>query len=302
MLFYDVYETLDYAVDLYSASMINQFGRSYNLDKEHMVVDRYDKIVEFLARGLDVVLNEPVAKIEYGTDGVLVTSRTGISYRGTLAIVTVPVGVLRTGSIAFHPPLPPWKQRVISGMNMGLLEKMAFEFDEPWWEAAGAIEDAFWTVKQGQRNGFKSTASEWYNLHNLLNKTVPPVLLTTPGGYFADLLEYKSDDEVVSYFLQELATIFPGVKVPQPKRFLRTFHRKDEFMRGSYFSPTVGTDPLSMPYLAEPVANRILFAGELQARCGLVMWMGVRYWSACGKAGFKFVRRAWRCSIQYGRT
>ena len=262
LLYYNVYETLDYAVDLFSASMVNQLGRSYNHDKEHMVADPYNNIVEFLGQDLDVVLNEPVSSIQYDDAGVRVTARNGKTYAGSVAIVTVPIGVLKTPILTFEPPLPPWKQRTISAMNMGLLEKIAFEFDEPWWEAAGVEEDAFWTVKQGERAGFKSTASEWYNLHNLLNKTVPPVLLTTPGGYFADYLEYSSDEEVESLFLSELQSIFPDVDVPKPKKFMRTFHRQDEFMRGSYFSPSVGTDPLSMAYLAEPVGNRVLFAGE----------------------------------------
>eukprot|EP00929_Paragymnodinium_shiwhaense_P096293 TRINITY_DN57842_c0_g1_i1.p1 TRINITY_DN57842_c0_g1~~TRINITY_DN57842_c0_g1_i1.p1 ORF type:complete len:543 (-),score=57.58 TRINITY_DN57842_c0_g1_i1:367-1995(-) len=262
LLYENVYETLSTAVDLYSASMINQFARSYNHDEEHMLADPYNKIVEFLAQGLDVVLSEPATSIEYNDRGVVVRCRSGREFLGSLAIVTLPVGVLKTTSISFSPPLPPWKQRVIANMNMGLLEKMFFEFESPWWEAAGSEEDAFWTLKRGERDGFKTTASEWYNLHNLLNKTVPPVLLTTPGGYFADMLEYEPDHVVIDLFRRELQSIFPNVTIPEPKRFVRTFHRRDEFMRGSYFSPAVGTDPLSMSYLAEPVANRLLFAGE----------------------------------------
>lgn len=262
LLFYGAYMTLDIAVDLYSASMMNEFGRSYNMDKEHMLADPYNNFVDFLAQDLDVIFNEPIRTIEYSEAGVVATSRSGRVHEGALAIVTIPIGVLKTADVSFLPPLPPWKQRAIASMNMGLLEKVALVFEEPWWENAGAEEDAFWTMKTGQRNGFKNTASEWYNLHNLLNKTVPPVLLTTPSGYFADLLEYKSDAEVIQLFRQELQSIFPHVTVPEPRRFLRTFHRQDEFMRGSYFSPSVGTDPLSMNYLAEAVANRLLFAGE----------------------------------------
>lgn len=262
LLYYNVYETLDYAQDLFVVSMINKLVSSYNFDKEYFVADPYSLIVEHLAKDVDIDLNEPVSLIEYNDEGVLVRTRSGKTYNGTVAIVTVPVGVLQTADLSFQPPLPPWKQRTISGMTMGLLDKIFFVFDEPWWEKAGAEEDAFWTVKDGERTGFKTTASEWYNLHNLLNKSVPPVLLTTPGGYFADDLEFLPDEKVVGIFVSELQKIFPEAHVPRPRKMLRTFHRRDEFMRGSYFSPRVGTDPLSMKYLAEPVAQRLFFAGE----------------------------------------
>jgi len=262
LLYFNVYMTLDIAMDLFAASMVNLLTRSYNFDKEFMVIDPYSKIVERLARDVDIVLEEPISVIEYDDDGVRIQSRSGNVYLGTVAIVTVPIGVLNTPDIMFKPPLPPWKQRTIANMDMGLLEKIAFVFDEPWWERAGAHEDAFWRVKQDEHNGFRSTASEWYNLHNLLNKSMPPVLLTTPGGYYADSLEFATDDEIISIFHSELQGIFPDIVVPQPSRMIRTRHRQDEFMRGSYFSPRVGTDPLSMNYLAEPVADRIFFAGE----------------------------------------
>jgi len=262
LLYFNVYMTLDLAMDLFAASMVNLLTRSYNLDKENLVIDPYSKIVEHLSSDLDIVLGEPVSIIEYDDDGVRIQSRGGNVYLGTIAIVTVPIGVLREPDISFKPPLPPWKQRTIANMDMGLLEKIAFVFDEPWWEQAGAHEDAFWRVKQDERDGFRSTASEWYNLHNLLNKTTPPVLLTTPGGYYADSLEFASDDEIVGIFHAELQRIFPDIAVPQPTKMIRTKHRQDEFMRGSYFAPRVGTDPLSMKYLAEPVADRIFFAGE----------------------------------------
>jgi len=264
LLFFNAYETFDVAADLYSASMINNVVTLFNRDKEFMVADPYNRIVEFLAKqsGLDVVLDEPVRSVQYKDDGVEVVSRSGRVFHGSVVVVTVPVGVLKTPDIQFLPSLPPWKQRAISDMRMGLLEKIYFEYDEAWWEKSDAKEDAFWTVKPVERDAFRSTASEWYNLHNLLNKTVPPVLLTTPAGYFADELEFENDTVIVEVFSQELQRIFPQATIPVPRRIKRTFHRQDEFQRGSYLAPEVGMNPLSIPYLAEPVAQRVFFAGE----------------------------------------
>ena len=39
-------------------------------------------------------------------------------------LVTVPLGVLKQGSIAFQPPLPPRKQDAIARMGFGILNKV----------------------------------------------------------------------------------------------------------------------------------------------------------------------------------
>ena len=43
---------------------------------------------------------------------------------GDAVLVTVPVGVLKKGTIAFEPPLPPYKQDAIRRMGFGLLNKV----------------------------------------------------------------------------------------------------------------------------------------------------------------------------------
>ena len=43
---------------------------------------------------------------------------------GDAVLVTVPVGVLQKGTIAFEPVLPPHKQAAISRMGFGLLNKV----------------------------------------------------------------------------------------------------------------------------------------------------------------------------------
>ena len=44
---------------------------------------------------------------------------------GDAVLVTVPVGVLKKGTILFEPPLPPHKQAAISRMGFGLLNKVS---------------------------------------------------------------------------------------------------------------------------------------------------------------------------------
>ena len=55
-----------------------------------------------------------------------VSTDTGSSqiYRADAMLCTVPLGVLKSGALTFHPPLPEWKQQAINNMGFGLLNKV----------------------------------------------------------------------------------------------------------------------------------------------------------------------------------
>jgi len=266
LLFYLAYSTLDTAADLSAIGMANDVWRQYKQDKEWMVAEPtgYVKLAHWLSRGLDVRLNSVAQSIEYDSDGVKVHLRDGSVVEGAVALVTVPLGVLQAGSLRFDPPLPPWKIKAIMGGAMGLLDKIYLRWESAWWPSQV---DAFWRV-HGEELFSKSTANEWYNIHNLkveVNGTViqpPAVLLATPAGYHARLLESLSDDKVITGLVEELRQIFPELTIPRPVEMLRTKWHQDEFAKGSYAAPPVGMDPLTAAYLAQPLADRIFFAGE----------------------------------------
>jgi lysine-specific histone demethylase 1 len=53
---------------------------------------------------------------------------------GDAVLVTVPLGVLKAGSIAFQPPLPQRKQEAIERMGFGTLNKVRScpQWQRPW--------------------------------------------------------------------------------------------------------------------------------------------------------------------------
>lgn len=65
----------------------------------------YHQIVERLAEGLDIRLNEVVTAIYYDGEGVEVETSSGV-FIADRVIVTLPLGVLQRGLVAFDPPLP----------------------------------------------------------------------------------------------------------------------------------------------------------------------------------------------------
>jgi monoamine oxidase len=80
---------------------------------------------------LDVRFNSPIKSIRYDTKeerigkAVRVECSNGEVYEADRVVVTTPLGVLKSGSVSFQPPLPDWKQGVIERMGFGLLNKVS---------------------------------------------------------------------------------------------------------------------------------------------------------------------------------
>jgi monoamine oxidase len=55
---------------------------------------------------------------------VHVVAASGEVFHADGVIVTVPLGVLKAGAIAFDPELPPWKGDAINRMGFGNLNKV----------------------------------------------------------------------------------------------------------------------------------------------------------------------------------
>jgi monoamine oxidase len=78
---------------------------------------------------LDVRFNTPIMSIQYNTDeqkigkAVRIECSNGESFEADKVVITTPLGVLKSGSVTFQPPLPDWKQGVIERMGFGLLNK-----------------------------------------------------------------------------------------------------------------------------------------------------------------------------------
>jgi lysine-specific histone demethylase 1 len=82
---------------------------------------------------LDVRFNTPIKSVRYNTEehgaskAVTIECTNGQFFEADRAVLTTPLGVLKSGSITFQPPLPDWKQGVIERMGFGLLNKVGPE-------------------------------------------------------------------------------------------------------------------------------------------------------------------------------
>ena len=154
---------------------------------DRLVVGGYDGLVTALAGGHDVDLAHPVDRIEWDAEGVTVHGPDHDPIAADRVVVTVPIGVLKAGSIAFEPALREAIAAAIDRLGMGLLDKYWFRFDEVFWE-----EDAVMWTKVGPATD-QDPFREWFNL---APATGWPILLALLGGDAARAWATKTDAEI----------------------------------------------------------------------------------------------------------
>lgn len=88
----------------------------------------YGALAERYGAGLPIRLSSPVAAIRWGGAGVEVDTPAG-TLTARRVIVTVSVGVLKAGRIAFSPALPAPTLAALDGLGMGALAKIALRFN-----------------------------------------------------------------------------------------------------------------------------------------------------------------------------
>ena len=220
---------------------------------DHVVDGGYRTVVDALARGLDIALGAPVARIAYSSDGVTVETAGG-PIDASHAIVTVPLGVLKAGSIAFDPALPSTKAEVIERLGYGTFEKVVLVFEERFW--GDSFSDGLAVL-----SGFGGDRA-FPLFVDLSDFAGGPTLVCIYSGAFAAKAQATmSREELVAGAARQLE-LGLGRPIPTPVGTVATQWAGDPYSRGSYSFIPVGSSGDDMDELAEPVGGRLLFAGE----------------------------------------
>src|SRR5262249_38310901 len=74
----------------------------------------------------------PVSRIRWDEHSVSVTAG-GSEELFDAAVVTLPLGVLKSGSVEIDPPLPAEKRDAIDRINAGSISKIVLKFDRVYW-------------------------------------------------------------------------------------------------------------------------------------------------------------------------
>jgi monoamine oxidase len=241
---FDAIMTWAMGVDTDALSALD-YARYDDTDVNWAVPDGLGALVSSAAEGLDVVLRCPVLEIDWSGDVICVTTGQG-RLECRAVVVTVPTTVLARGTPRFTPALPPAHEEALHGLTLGIANKVFVEV------APGAMpfED---TVHLVASDTSTRTASV----------TVRPagheLVQVFFGGAYARELEEKGALESVAR--DELVGLFGSDFGSQIRRTTATAWLGDPWARGSYSAARPGFAQCRN-ILAEPVAERVFFAGD----------------------------------------
>lgn len=229
-----------------------------------MIKGGYGTVLESLAEGLDVRLNQVVTEIMYSSEesdasgnngkNVKVSTSSGGEFVGDAVLITVPLGCLKAHAIKFSPSLPNWKLSSIDRLGFGVLNKIVLEFPEVFWD-----DNVDYFGATAEETDLRGQCFMFWNL----KKTVgAPVLIALLVGKAAIDGQSISSSAHVSNAMVVLRKLFKGVAVPDPVASVVTNWGLDPFSRGAYSYVAVGASGQDYDILGRPVANCLFFAGE----------------------------------------
>lgn len=221
--------------------------------KDFRVMDGYARVPEALAEGIDVRLNTVVESIQWGQEQspVVVTTRAGETFSAERVLITIPLGVLQKRSIRFTPDLPAEKIDAIDSLIMGPALKLIYRFAEPVLpEGIGALYSAinppmWWSPSYG---------------HDETDVTVMTAFIT---GDWARQLHAEGAEAALEHGFQTLQHEL-GRTLPYPQAAMMVNWIDDPFAFGGYSVAPPGAST-ARETLAQPIANRLYWAGEATA-------------------------------------
>jgi monoamine oxidase len=123
----------DYAADAENLSLLNWDSEKSLRSNDVLFPQGYDRITQKLSQGLKIQLNQVVKEVNYTGNKVQILTNNG-TFTSDRVVITLPLGVLKSGKVKFSPPLPTEKQNAIKNLGMGVLNKVYFQFPQVFWQ------------------------------------------------------------------------------------------------------------------------------------------------------------------------
>lgn len=248
---------IEYGADLSEMSLLYLADDSEFNGPDLLLKTGYIKIINGLARGLDIANNQTVTEINDTGSGVTITT-TSRKFEADRVVIALPLGVLKQSNIIFSPKLPATKAAAISRLKMGVLDKTYFRFPSVFWQTQ---EDNVGYIGNIEAKS-ELEIPEYYTLDKVINA---PILFGFTAGSMARHFETLDSKAIITSSMQTFRKIF-GNSIPDPIEILRTSWATDQFSYGSYSFIPVGAKGEDYDAMSEPVNDRIFFSGEATHR------------------------------------
>jgi monoamine oxidase len=208
----------------------------------------YDFIHENFALNIEqnIIYNARITTIDYTGDQVVLTTENGTEYQADKVILTVSVGVLRSNTITFNPPLPIKKNTAIQDVEFLPGFKLFMRFSDQFYPDVISSE-----TSSGEKTYYDAAYGKESQDHVL-------GLLST-GISAQEYYLLGNSDSIVSSVIQELDGYFNGLA---SQNYLGSYIYEDwgqhTFTQGTWTSDF----EKSAIKLNDSLDDKVYFAGE----------------------------------------
>ncbi|KAK9429613.1 flavin-containing amine oxidoreductase-domain containing protein [Lipomyces doorenjongii] len=226
---------------------------------------------------LDVRFKSSVQSVEYdgskdsGRKQFTVTMHSGDHISADRVICTVPLGVLKAGSISFQPDLPEKKKESIQKLGFGVLNKVVLVYDRSFWDPdkdiVGVARDNSGSANPLDQDSYREGRGRFYMFWNCTKVVGKYCLVALMAGHAAFDTSRHPDEVLIRDATHVLSRMYPAASIPHPTETIITRWHQDPFTRGSY--SYVGPNATGEDYdiLAAPTCDdNLFFAGEATSR------------------------------------
>ncbi|MEJ6784181.1 flavin monoamine oxidase family protein [Aminobacter sp. Piv2-1] len=226
---------------------IADFKAAADLDPNYFTREGYGALVARFGADVPVELSTPVRRIHWNGPGVACETNRG-TLRARAVIVTASPAVLAFEEIAFSPALPDAHMTAFFDLPMGMLTKLPLEI-------------------RGTRLGLKpfdDLLVERAARHDIYFLCFPfdlDLMVGFIGGDFAWEMSAAGEAAGIDFAIDRLCELFGNDSRKHVGRAMMTNWGAERYVRGAYAAARPGRAE-ARSILAQPVADRIYFAGE----------------------------------------
>lgn len=224
----------------------------------------FDALARHAAEGLTVRLGAEVRALEARARGVAAILADGSRLEAEAAVVTLPLGVLQAGRVAFRPDLSPAREAALGALGMGRFVKCWLRFDRPLpLPAADWVE---WLGPPYPATGAGGTPlwAEWLNPAPALGPLPDGggLVLGFAAARAGAAVEAMPEAEAIATAVETLRAML-GSSLPDPVGAQLSNWGQDAWAGGAYSYLRPGTSPKTRVALAGAEwEGRLVFAGE----------------------------------------
>ena len=269
---------IPYAVDTADIAARALFTNDSFPGKDVVFPGGMESLTNVLAQGLEIKYNTFVTKVAYAGDKVYVYTKNTADingHRSCLAchsnsnasllehdnvltadkvVVALPLAMLMNENVLFDPVLPAEKLEAVNSLGIGVMNKVFLKFQENFWPGDGYFFEYL-----------KEDASKVIEFFSPTPTGTSGFIVAVLAGQQARSIEQMEDGDVTDLVMGDLKGMF-GTSIPQPVAMQKTAWHTNPFALGVYPHLKPGADLSVCDTIAEPLDEKVFFAGDATSR------------------------------------